>query len=181
MEKELIKQLLKDKFILDACCGPRFMWFDKKHPNTLYIDNRKEEKGFVKARPNCEINPDLIADFRDLPFPNKSFKLIVWDPPHIFRKCFHPKHDITKKYGILNKETWKDDYIRGFRALWRVLEDHGILIFKLNNNSVPFSSVLKLFPINPLFGNRVSNNKNSSTKWFTFMKIPESKNEKENN
>ena len=178
MRKDKIRKLLKEKFVLDACCGPRFMWFDKKHPNTLYIDNRREKKGFIEARPNCEISPDMIADFRDLPFPEKSFKLIVWDPPHIFRKNFHPKHDITKKYGIMNKETWKEDYSKGFRELWRVLDDYGILIFKFNTNNVLFSTVLKLFPVRPLFGNRVSNNKNSSTKWFTFMKIPGAKHEK---
>lgn len=72
---------MKDKFILDACCSARMMWFDKTHPNTVYIDIRKEEKGFRKHRPNNEIKPDYQMDFRDLQFPDKSFKLIAWDPP----------------------------------------------------------------------------------------------------
>ena len=38
---------LSDKFILDACCGGRMMWFNKNHPNCLYIDIRKEEKGYI--------------------------------------------------------------------------------------------------------------------------------------
>ena len=24
-----------DKLILDACCGPRMMWFDKRNPHVL--------------------------------------------------------------------------------------------------------------------------------------------------
>ncbi len=163
---------MKDKFILDACCGPRFMWFNKKHPNTIYIDIRKEKKGFIEARPECEINPDMIADFRDLPFPDKRFKLVVWDPPHIIRKNY-AKHDMTLKYGILDKESWPDDYKRGFNEIWRVLEDYGVLIFKFNDNTIKFEKVLKLFPVDPLFGNTISASKNSTTKWFTFMKIPE--------
>ena len=50
---------LKNKFILDACCGGRMMWFDKQHPNAIYIDFRKENKGFIEAVPNFEVNPDI--------------------------------------------------------------------------------------------------------------------------
>ncbi len=159
------------KFILDACCGPKFMWFNKNHPNTLYIDIRKEEKGFIEKRPNCKIDPDIIADFRSLPFKDKSFKLVVWDPPHIIRKNYS-KHDMTLKYGILDKESWPYDYKKGFSEIWRVLEDHGVLIFKFNDNTLKMKDVLKLFPVEPLFGNTISSKKGSHTKWFCFMKIP---------
>ena len=160
----------EDTFILDACCGPKFMWNNKNHPNVLYIDIRKEEKGFISRRPNCEIKPDMIADFRNMPFKDKSFKLVVWDPPHIIRKNYS-KHEMTMKYGILDKETWPDDYKRGFNECWRVLEDYGVLIFKFNDNTIKIEKVLKLFPVDPLFGNLVANSK-SKTKWFCFMKIP---------
>ncbi len=161
----------EDKFILDACCGPRFMWFNKKHPNTIYIDIRKEEKGFVEKRPNTEIKPDMIADFRYLPFKDKSFKMVVWDPPHIIRKNYS-KHDMTLKYGILDKESWPHDYKKGFNEIWRVLEDYGVLIFKFNDCNIKFKKVLELFPVQPLFGNTISSGSKSKTKWFTFMKIP---------
>jgi hypothetical protein len=69
------------KFILDACCSGRMMWFDKKHPNAIYIDIREEEKGLSSRRPEFCVKPDMIMDFRDLKFPDKSFKLIAWDPP----------------------------------------------------------------------------------------------------
>lgn len=161
---------MKDKFILDACCGPRLMWINKKHPNAIYIDVRREKKGFLPIRPNREINPDIIMDFRDLKFKDKSFKLIVWDPPHLLGKNY--KSVITKNYGFLLKDSFDDDFKRGFRELWRCLEDYGTLIFKFNDYHIPFKRVLKLFPISPLFANTISRNKDSKTKWFCFMKIP---------
>ncbi len=74
------------KFILDVCCGLRAFWFNKKHPNTIYLDNRRRKKGFDDFRPNFSINPDRIIDFRKLPYKDKSFKLVVMDPPHIIAK-----------------------------------------------------------------------------------------------
>ena len=47
------------KFILDPTCASRSIWFNKNHPNAIYTDIRKEEKGFIKDRPNFEITPDL--------------------------------------------------------------------------------------------------------------------------
>ena len=32
-----------DKLILDACCGPRMMWFDKRNPQAVFMDIRDEE------------------------------------------------------------------------------------------------------------------------------------------
>ena len=161
----------KDKFILDACCGSRFMWNNKKHPNTLYIDKRIEKIGYVKSRPKAEVNPDIKADFTDLHFiKDKTFKLIVWDPPHMIDKSI--RIDIQKKYGILNNETWPFIFEKGFKELWRVLKDNGILIFKFNDAYIDFKKVLKLFPEDPLFSNTTNVHNKSVTKWFTFMKIP---------
>ncbi len=74
---------MKNKFILDACCSNRMFWLNKKHPNTLYIDIREEEKGLCPERHEFHIKPDMLADYRNLPFENNKFKLIIWDPPHI--------------------------------------------------------------------------------------------------
>jgi len=57
-------------------------WFNKKHPNVLYLDNRIREKGFIKERTEFDIKPDRVADFTDLSFiPDNSIKLVVFDPP----------------------------------------------------------------------------------------------------
>ena len=56
-----------DKIILDACCGSRMFWFDKKNPLTLFVDIRDEEHVLCDGR-DLKVHPDLIADFTNLPF-----------------------------------------------------------------------------------------------------------------
>ena len=158
----------KNKFILDACCGNRMFWFDKKHPNVLYIDNRKRPKGFMDQRPNFDIQPDEIGDFTNLKYKNKSFKLVVWDPPHIIRKTPELGWP-TKKYGSLSRDTWREDLKKGFLECWRVLDDYGILIFKWSDSDIKKGEVLKLFPETPLFGHPTRSK--NTTMWFCFMKI----------
>ena len=145
------------------------MWFDKLNPNTLFLDFRRIESGFVKERPNFHINPDKIMDFRDLKFKDKSFKMVVFDPPH-----FHSLGEnsyMAKKYGKLDRNNWREYIGSGFKECWRVLDDFGVLIFKWNENDIPLCEVLKVFPVRPLFGH-TTNNKNH-THWCTFMKIGE--------
>ncbi len=157
-----------DKFILDACCSGKMFWFNKNHPNTLYVDIRDEDKGHNDYRKNHEVKPDRVMDFRKLDFKDKSFKLVVFDPPHI--KALKKVTNIAQLYGILNPETWQSDINKGFKECWRVLEDYGVLIFKWNETSIPLSQVLKQIPEEPLFGNKSGTKLN--TTWLCFMKIP---------
>ena len=159
---------MKDKFILDACCGGRCFWFNKNHPNTLYIDNRIRECGHDPHRPSHSIKPDKVMDFRNLTFENNSFKMVVWDPPHLIGK--EDSCRIIKKYGCLNKETWPLDLKKGFDECWRVLEDYGVLIFKWSEGSISVRDVLNVFLVEPLFGHTTG--RAGKTKWMCFMKIP---------
>lgn len=159
---------MKDKFILDACCGPRMFWFNKKHPNTLYIDIREEKTGYIKSRRYRKVDPDIIMDFRDLKFKDKTFKLVVWDPPH--RSDFTETSIMAKNYGILKRETWQYDLKKGFDECWRVLEDYGILIFKWNERQIKLKTILNIFKKEPLFGHPVGSK--IDTHWMCFMKIP---------
>ncbi|GAB1358556.1 hypothetical protein MASR1M31_03340 [Porphyromonadaceae bacterium] len=70
----------EEKKILDACCGSKMFWFDKQNPLVVFSDIRKETMTLCDGR-TLEVNPDVVADFRDLPFPDESFKLVVFDPP----------------------------------------------------------------------------------------------------
>lgn len=158
----------KDKFILDVCCGCKQFWFDKNNPNVLYNDFRTENKGFQDARPNKEIKPDTNYDFTNLPFPDRSFKLVVMDPPHIFAEG--PAFRMVKEYGWLNKHTWRKDIKQGFDESMRVLEDYGILIFKWNEVSVKRKDLLEVLKIQPLIGHQTLSK--TKTHWFCFMKIP---------
>lgn len=159
---------MTDKFILDACCGGKMFWNNKNHPNTIYIDNRYKEKGYNHYRKNHEVKPDKVMDFTKLEFRDKSFKLVVFDPPHL--KLKSDVTNISKLYGTLNLETWKEDLKQGFNECWRVLEDYGILIFKWNETSIKIKDVLELFNKEYLFGNRQGTKLN--THWLVFMKIP---------
>ena len=156
------------KFILDACCGGRMFWFDKHQPNTLYIDNNPRGPGICKERPNFQVNPDIVMDFRALALPDKRFKLVVWDPPHL--KTLKETSIMRKKFGCLQAETWQADLTKGFKECWRVLDDYGVLIFKWCDIEIPLLEVLKLFKEEPLFGH--STGSKEKTKWLCFMKIP---------
>lgn len=162
---------LKNKFILDACCGPRMFWFNKNNPNAIYIDIRKEDAGYIKSRRFREIKPDKIMDFRDLKFKDKSFKLVVWDPPH--RYDFGKNSIMAKNYGILKRETWQWDIKKGFDECMRVLDDYGILIFKWGERHLKVDYLIKIFKQEPLFGH--PSKSNNQTHWFCFMKIPNNK------
>lgn len=158
---------MKDKFILDPTCGGRTIWFNKNHPNVIYGDIRKADKGICPERPNFNVSPDVVLDFRALDFPDKSFKLITWDPPHM--KTISSTSIMAKKYGCLGPE-WKKDLRKGFKEIWRVLDDYGILIFKWNENEVKLKEILGLFPEDPIVGHTTGSK--SLTHWFCFMKIP---------
>lgn len=154
------------KQILDACCGPRMMWFDKHNPNAIYMDIRKADFIACDGR-HIKVDPDIIADFRSMPFDDKSFRLVVLDPPHL-NKLGKTSYT-AQKYGVLFP-TWETDLRQGFDECMRVLDDFGILIFKWNEYQIPVSKILKIFGVDPLFGHK--SGKNSKTHWMCFMKFP---------
>lgn len=143
-------------------------WFDKHHPNAVYIDNRTLEPTKMSNRATLEVKPDWVMDFRDMTFDDNSFALVVFDPPHMLRAG--DKSYLAKKYGYLNPDTWQDDLRAGFAECFRVLRPQGTLIFKWNEAHIPVSEVIKLAPAQPLFGNRAAG-KNLKTHWIVFMKL----------
>ena len=164
------KEINLNNFILDACCGGKMMWFDKHHPNTLYIDHRTAPKGHIKYEEakNHEVSPDVIMDFRNLSFPDNQFKLVVFDPPHILRNGANGYQ--VAKYGFLTKATWESDLRRGFNECYRVLDNYGTLIFKWSEVDIPVSKIIEVIQKEPLFGHK--SGKQSKTHWLCFMKIP---------
>jgi ubiquinone/menaquinone biosynthesis C-methylase UbiE len=151
--------------ILDACCGGRMMWFDKENKDTTYMDIESRPKGCIKQQKNFSVNPDIIGDFRDMPFKDNTFDMVVFDPPHSF---VSKDSIIGKKYGTLNKESWKDDINKGFNECMRVLKNDGILILKWSEPTIKVSELLKLLNKKPLFGHTTG--KSGNTKWMTFKK-----------
>lgn len=152
------------KLILDACCGPRMMWFDKANPLAVFMDIRREEFIACDGR-RIKVYPDVIGDFRNMPFPDASFKVVVWDPPH-FNRVGNNSYT-AQKYGKLSS-TWQADLKAGFGECMRVLEPFGILIFKWNAYQIPVSRIVDTFGQYPLFGHK--SGKASKTHWMCFMK-----------
>lgn len=99
------------KKILDACCGSKMFWFDKENENTVFMDNRSFKDTLCDGRA-LEIKPDIIGDFRHIPFEDETFYLVVFDPPHLLKAGENSW--LAKKYGKLNLETWKSDLKKGF-------------------------------------------------------------------
>lgn len=152
------------KKILDACCSARQFWFNKNHPSAIFVDQRREDLTLSDGR-TLHINPDIVCDFRSMPFASNSFYLVVFDPPHI--KNLGNNSNFGKRFGSLD-EGWQSLLRDGFQECWRVLKPNGTLIFKWNETSIPTSQVLKLFPVDPVIGHK--SGKMAKTQWLTFFK-----------
>lgn len=148
--------------ILDACCGSRMFYFDKTNPNVTFMDIRELKDTLCDGR-KLEIKPDIIGDFRNMPFENNIFDLVVFGPPHLIRAGKNSW--LAKKYGMLDFDNWKNDLSDGFNECMRVLKPNGTLIFKWNEQQIKLKEVLKCFGQNPLFGD-----KRSKTHWLIFIK-----------
>jgi hypothetical protein len=169
----------EEKIILDATAGYRMMWFNKDNPNVVYLDQRGDDQLIRDGiRDNwIPLIPTTKGDFRDLSqFPDESFRLIVFDPPHL--QWLGETSIFKKKFGQLQKETWPKDIKSGAAELWRVLMPYGVLIFKWNDHDIDYRKLLKLFPTKPLFGQITAGSRGKTGKgrsnsfWFCFMKIP---------
>lgn len=156
---------MTQKLVLDPCCGSRMWWFDRANPAALFGDRRTETHTLCDGR-TLRIEPDQEMDFRSLPFPDDSFRLVAFDPPHLVRAG--PKSWMAAKYGKLSTD-WREDLKQGFSECFRVLDTHGVLVFKWNEVQVPIREVLALTPVQPLFGN-TSGRRASQTHFMVFLK-----------
>jgi len=134
--------------VLDVCCGGRMMWFNPDDERGMFVDIRKEtvqrsEAAQRKSFKALEVNPDVQADFTDLPFPSDSFALVVFDPPHM--TSLGANSFMAKEYGRLFGD-WRDMLRKGFEECFRVLKPEGTLVFKWNEYDVPVSEILALTP-----------------------------------
>ena len=168
----MAEEVLDDPRVLDPCCGSRMFWFDRGHPDVIFGDQRSEtltvtdrSHGNASGVRTLSIDPDILLDFRDLPFPDGKFKLVAFDPPHLERAG--PRSWLAAKYGKLS-DNWRDDLRRGFAECFRVLATDGVLVFKWNETQVAVRDVLALTPIAPLFGNTTK--VKGRTHWIVFIK-----------
>lgn len=137
-------------------------WYDKREPHTTYMDIRKYYEKLPTGHV-IDVDPDVQADFRSIPFDDNTFDLVVFDPPHLIYAG--PNSWLIKKYGKLNKDTWPADLKRGFDECRRVLKPNGTLIFKWNEDQIKFRDVIKVFGQKPILGDH-----RSRTRWCVFLK-----------
>ncbi len=154
-----------DAKILDACCGGKMFWFDKDRSDVIFMDNRRVDKRLCDGR-TFIVDPDIVADFRDIPYPDGTFSLVVFDPPHLIQGG--STSWIVTKYGKLDRKNWKPYILDGFNECLRVLKQDGVLIFKWSETDIKVSEIRNILPIQPLIGDR-----RSKTIWMVFMKETE--------
>lgn len=150
-----------DMKVLDACCGSRMFWFDKEFEDAVFMDKRTLETTLCDGR-SLIVNPDVIGDFRNMPFDDESFHLVIFDPPHLLH--VGDTSFLKLKYGVLEGE-WQQDIKQGLEECWRVLKSNGTMVFKWNEEQVSFSMVKKLLPSKPIIGQR-----RGKTIWLVFFK-----------
>lgn len=151
-----------NKKILDVCCGSRMFWFDRTNKDTVYMDIRELEDTLCDGR-HISIKPDVLGDFRDIPFDDETFNMVIFDPPHLVK--VGDNSWLIKKHGKLSENTYKEDLKKGFSECVRVLKPNGTLIFKWNEEQIKLKEILSCTDYQPLFGN-----KRSKTHWLVFMK-----------
>jgi 23S rRNA G2069 N7-methylase RlmK/C1962 C5-methylase RlmI len=136
-------------------------WFDKTNKDTIYMDIREFEDTLCDER-HLSVKPDVIGDFRNIPFNDETFNMVVFDPPHLVKAGDNSW--LVKKYGKLSN-AWPQDIKQGFDECMRVLKPNGTLIFKWNEEQIKLKEILNCINYKPLFGN-----KRSKTHWLVFMK-----------
>lgn len=161
---------MSDKTILDACCGSRMFWFDRNDKRAVFVDNRcvehvLKDKSQKAGFRNLTVSPDVVGDFTSLAFPDNTFSMVVFDPPHLSH-CGKTGWQ-ARKYGKLEGD-WKEMLRSGFSECFRVLKPSGTLIFKWSEVEIPVSKILALTPERPIIGQRCG--KTAKTHWLIFMK-----------
>ena len=141
--------------IIDFSAGNRAVWFDKSYRDCLYVDCRES------------VNPDIVADTRNLPHNvGGNYDLVVFDPPHV---NFGANAGMSKTYGHHTTSEIRDIIEGSAKEAHRITRPDALMAFKWNDHDQPFAKVLGLMKPwwEPLFGHVVSTRtKHScSTQW----------------
>lgn len=166
-----------NKDIIDVCCGSKMFYFDKNDHRVLFQDIRNMETILCDGR-HFEVRPDVQADFTNMPYPDNSFSMVIFDPPHLLRNTGKSKYKVMygtlknvgwqhTKYGALYHD-WKEMLTQGFAECFRILKHGGFLIFKWNETDIKVSEIIQLTPEKPIFGHK--SGKRSNTHWICFQK-----------
>ncbi len=70
--------------ILDACCGAKMFWYEKKLPFVTFQDIRAGIKEYSGGR-KIRIEPNHVGNVTSMDFADETFDLVIFDPPHMIR------------------------------------------------------------------------------------------------
>lgn len=164
--------------ILDATCGNRGIWYQKNHPFVTFMDVRNGNYDTRADNPNMSykgrritrVKPDVVSEWKDAPFPNESFDMIVFDPPHILMDRNKQPPILASRYGFLYKDNYKQVLKEGIKKLFNILKPEGIFILKWSETSAPVDDIIKLCPYSPLFGSNTKSKGHTEHFWVLFIK-----------
>ncbi|GAH32704.1 unnamed protein product, partial [marine sediment metagenome] len=101
-----------------ATCGFKGIWYQKNHPFVTFMDKRKGSYSFsdgwkyhLSKDRTYKVNPDVVSDWKDAPFPDEYFDMVIFDPPHLIVDRNKKPFAMIQAYGCL----YKDDYKRVLR------------------------------------------------------------------
>jgi len=145
--------------IIDLTAGQRAIWFNKEHPDALYVDRRPE------------VYPDILGDSTNLQgFGEGCFDLIVFDPPHM--NC-GKNSDMSKRYGHHTTQQIFDLVDGVGKEAHRLARPDGLMAFKWNNHDIKLDKILRFMPQwEPLFGHLTKDGPGSQTYWVMLKKRP---------
>jgi len=167
--------------ILDATAGYRGIWYQKNHPFVTFMDVRngvidnKTEGCKFKNRRRFKVFPDVISEWKNTPFPNDYFDMVIFDPPHLIVERGKKLPGLAIEYGCLFKDNYRQVLSEGIKKLFDVLKPEGIFILKWCENKEKIDEIIKLFPHPPLFGSNTKSKGNTANYWIVFLKYRQDK------
>jgi SAM-dependent methyltransferase len=112
------------KLILDATVNAGRFWAGS-------------ERTVIGLDINPGFRPDVTADNRRMPFENRSFDAVVYDPPHVPNQGRDKSKDFNSRFGLVLKSAAENGYSFAHlyppfvREAFRVLRPEGVLFCKI--------------------------------------------------
>ncbi len=162
--------------ILDLSAGARAMWFNKRHPDAVYVDIRAEITPLSGVgKPVKTIPADIVCDTRCLPPEvGTGYSVIVFDPPHC---TMGPTYRMGRRYGSFSMEHILDTIQGTAREAHRVSAQDALMIFKWAGKNLKGVLGLMAPYWEPLFGQRHMKTTVSArgTHWIVLRRLSEIK------
>ncbi len=131
-DAELLDQMLgfyprkRPKRILDTTVNGGRFWRGRRHP-VVGMDIEAKHR------------PDLVGNNTSMPFRDRIFDVVVYDPPHIPNQGRDKSKDFNTRFGLVlrsskeNGYSFSHTYPPFLREAHRVLKPEGILLCKIGD------------------------------------------------